>query len=248
MRRTSSRKSADDAPPRCQRTFRALGPPGSDTIWTCPHCPDAETYEVVRDPDLLAFAADARHAVDRGFGPPRHDRGFGERLVLGLHPECVREQRGRRYDLYLARGSGPSQLRLQIGEEMFHRVCSEGRVFHWTHEMLACLFTLSLLREHGLGGYADRVEHDWRRDAVRMPPETLAALDLWAAAGPYPPGLYGRAFVVGDAFRRAVGWDALRPLARSLGPNGQPDVAAWLGTLAPSEREHARSILAGVFG
>jgi hypothetical protein len=176
--------------PRCQRTFYGLGEGRvaagvGSRRWVCGHCPDAETYETVRDPDLLNYAARSFRRCAQWFGAPG-DAARPTVLVLGLRPECVHEPGERRYDLYLQRDTDPWQMRLQIGHEMFHRVCSQGRIFHWTHEMLACLVSVRLLREHGLNDYAGQTERQWLAEAPRLSPAALRAVDLWATPA-YPP-------------------------------------------------------------
>jgi hypothetical protein len=235
--------------PRCQRTFRALGggavAPGSGVrSWICTHCPDAEVYETVRDADLLHYADLARSWCAAQFGAPP-DAARPAILLLGLRPECVFEPGERRYDLYLQRGSDPWQLRLQIGHEMFHRVCSRGRIFHWTHEMLACLVSVRLLRRLGMDEYAERRESEWREEARLLPLPDMLAADLWTL-GVYPPGYYGRAFVTGEAVVAAAGWEATRRLARSVLPGGlTPDVEGWIARLPPEAAARVRAALAG---
>lgn len=235
--------------PRCQRTFRRLSggqaAAGSGIArWTCPHCPDAEVYEGVRDPDLLHYADLASAWCAREFGPPT-DGARPTLLVLGLRPECVYEEEQRRYDIYLQRGSDAWQLRLQIGEEAFHRVCSQGRIFHWTHEMLSGLAATRLLRAHGLTDYADRIEQTWRDEAALLTLAEMHCLDLWTLPA-YPPGFYGRAFVTGAALCDAVGWGNLRRLARSLSSSGAPDIDRWIGSLPSSLAARARAVLTPV--
>jgi hypothetical protein len=235
--------------PRCQRTFRRLGPgetlPGSGAArWTCPFCPEAEVYEAVRDPDLLHYAHLAEASCRADFGDPT-DAGRSTLLLFGLRPECVREPEDRRYDLYLQRGSDAFQLRLQIGHEMFHRVCSQGRVFHWTHEMFACLVSVRLLRRHGSDAYAAQIEREYEAQAERLPLPAMQAADL--SAPPYPEGLYGRAYVTGRALAEAVGWPPLCRLAHMRKGTDIPDVAGWLKGLPPAESEQAGAIL-GITG
>ena len=237
--------------PRCQRTFYRLREGGraaesGATRWVCPHCPDAEMYETVQGGDLQGYADLAYAFCADGFGPPR-DAHRPTLLLLGLHPECAYEPEERRYDIYLQRGSDPWQQRLQIGHEMFHRTCSWGRVFHWSHEMLACMVSVRLLHRHGLPEYARIIEQNWLRDADKLSLAAMQATDLWATSC-YPPGFYGRAYAVGVALTEAVGWDRLRPLARRFCPYGAPDVDGWLAGLPPAVRARARAVLSGTGG
>ncbi|MBC7807358.1 MAG: hypothetical protein H7145_14560 [Akkermansiaceae bacterium] len=232
--------------PRCQRTFRYLGD-GTVTFgagtgtWTCPNCPDHETYTTVRDADLLAYATFAQNAGIAEFGTPA-DVKRPVVLLWGMRPECVYEPTDRHYEIYLAAGSDPWQARLQMGHEIFHRVAGEGKVFHWTHEMLACLFSVRLLKRSGLADYAEQITAQYDIEAENCPLSTLLRADPWREAA-YPPGYYGRAFVTGVALKNVVGYPALCRLARTHGPAGMPDVAAWLAPLPPAEQNAIESVL-----
>lgn len=235
--------------PRCQITFQRLpasvtDPASGAARWACPHCPDAEVYETVRDPDLTQYAALAYSACAADFGKPS-DAQRPTLLLWGLRPECVLEPSDRRYDLYLQRGSDPYQARLQIGHEMFHRVASGGGlVCHWTHEMLACLVSVRLLRRHGSAAYAEQMEREYREQAQLLSVADMLRADPWTDAA-YPPGFYGRAYAVGEALIQAVGWDRLRRLARCCrSPAGAPDVQDWIASLpTPALQEAARASL-----
>ncbi len=146
--------------------------------------------------------------------------------------------------MYLQRDSDGWQVRLQIGHEMFHRACSGGRIFHWTHEMLGCLGSVRLLRRQGLESYARTVEQDWLLEANKLSLPAMRAVDLWTLSR-YPPGFYGRAFATGAALARALGWENLCPLARCLSPAGAPDVDGWLARLPPGLAASARAVLGG---
>jgi hypothetical protein len=247
--------------PRCQRTFRRLTDaaacsggavperhrsPGQQRTWNCPHCPDRETYAAITDPDLLHFGRIAEGAAVSTFGAPP-DASRTVLLLRGLRPECVLERSDRRYDIYLQRDGDPLQLRLQIGHEMVHRVCSRGRVFHWTHEMLACLFSVRLLRQQGFAEYAGQQAEQYRAESAFHSADDLFRTDLWSAPI-YPHGYYGRAYVVGCALERAVGWRALADLGRAPAAPGDagPDVAAWIAGLPANARSAARDALTGL--
>ncbi len=225
--------------------------PGVGTMrWTCSHCADRELYETLRDGDLLHFANLALNQAVRDFGSPQ-DVKRPVLFLTGLHPECVREPDDKRYDIYLQSGSDAFQMRLQIGHEIFHRVCSEGRIFHWTHEMLACVFSVRLLRQHNLIAYAETVENQFAEQARLLTVEQIQAAPLHAGLTGYLPGLYGRAYQMGRSLEGAVGWPALCKLARHNTREGAqppaPDVAGWLETLPVQEKRAARAIL-GITG
>lgn len=220
--------------PRCQNTFRPLGvgttAPGVGIgVWICPHCEGRETYSTVRDPALLSYAATARNVAGRDFAAPS-DPDVPTLLLWGTRPECVYEPASRSYDIYLATGSDPWQARLQIGHELFHRVAGEGRVFHWTHEMLACVFAVRLLRRTGFGDYATRIAAQYAAEAEACPLASLLHTDPWSDAA-YPPGYYGRAFMTGLTLQSVAGYAALCRLARTVNRAGAPDVARWRDSL-----------------
>jgi hypothetical protein len=237
--------------PRCQRTFRGLPeaattPGNGGGRWVCPYCPDAELYETVRAPDLLEYARQAEEACIRDFGRPDDADRCPTLLLRGLRPECVRDPRERRYVIYLQRDSDAYQTRLQIGHEVFHRVCSQGRIFHWTHEMLACLVSVRLLRRNGFDEYAEQTAREYRQQAEALPLSGLLRADLWAGEATYPPGFYGRAYVTGHTLLEAVGWGALTRLARRLGRDGAPDVDAWLSSLPAGQVRAAAEEIVGI--
>ncbi|MBC8102851.1 MAG: hypothetical protein H7Z41_09715 [Cytophagales bacterium] len=238
--------------PRCQRTFHRLSSPISGghgangcgpVRWVCPHCPGAEVYEAVGETDLLQYARLAEAACIQDFGRPS-DAARATFLLLGLRPECVLESADRRYEIYLQRGSDALQMRLQLGHELFHRTCSQGRIFHWTHEMLACLFSVRLLRQQGFEAYADQMSGQYRSEAQACPPGDFFAADLWTLTA-YPEGYYGLAYTLGRALKTIVGWPALCRLTRSCGePGSPPNVKGWLAALPSRERAECEFLLA----
>ena len=235
--------------PRCQRTFQRLPAAVTDPAtgaarWVCPHCAEAEVYETVRDPDLAHYAQIAYSACAADFGNPP-DAQRPTLLLWGLRPECVLEPIDRRYDLYLQRASDPYQARLQIGHEVFHRVASGGGlVCHWTHEMLACVVSVRLLRRHGGAEYADLMEREYLAQSEFLSLPEMIRASPWTDAV-YPPGFYGRAYATGLALTQAVGWSHLRRLARCcLAASRTPDVAAWIARLPDAAlQQAARAVL-----
>jgi hypothetical protein len=194
----------------------------------------------VAAPDLLQYTALALTSCCADFGKPE-DASVPTVVLWGLTPECVFEPQERQYNLYLQQGSDGYQARLQIGHEIFHRVCSRGRIFHWTHEMLACMFSVRLLRQSGANDYADQTEREYAAQAVLCSFEQMLSADL--CRPPYPPGLYGRAFVTGMDWQERYGWTALCRLPEFRDPARLPDLPAWLsGTITERNNdlmEHA---------
>jgi hypothetical protein len=227
--------------PRCQRTFRRLSPrdPEAAVCWTCPHCDDREVYEAVVAPDLRQYAQAAVRSCRQRFCVP--DDGRRTRLYLGLFPECVCEADEGRFDLYLQRGSDPFQLRLQVGHEAFHRVCSGGTIYHWTHEMLACLFSVWCLEAAGLGEYAALTERGYAAEAAHRTLAELLGADL--SSPPYPRGVYGRAYATGKALEAVVGRDGLCRLVACADRAGNPDLPQWINSLRPDEAATVRQVM-----
>jgi len=197
---------------------------------------------VVTETDLLQYARAAEELCCAEFSSP-NDRSRGTLLLYGLRPECVLENADRRYDIYLQNGSDALQLRLQIGHEVFHRICSQGRIFHWTHELLACLFSVRMLRRQGFDAYAAQTAREYQHEAQALPLAAFLTADLWSLST-YPDGYYGRAYTTGLRLEEAVGWRSLRSLARApLGPNGEPDISVWLATLSLPARQQVDALL-----
>ncbi len=227
--------------PRCQRTFRYLGDGQDSATWVCSHCGEQEAYIAIRDPDLLAYAAFAQRICGADFGEPS-DADCPVFLWRGIRPECVYEPVDGCYEIYLKVNSDPLTTWLQLGHEIFHRVAGEGRVFHWTHEMFACLISVRLLNQRGFTEYADLVTERYQAESRLCSFTQLVRADPWSGAS-YPDGYYGRAFVVGIELCQAVGYRALCLLARLLNHAAVPDVPAWLESLPLTERNAAKFVL-----
>jgi hypothetical protein len=239
--------------PRCQRTFyylrhsdlpagAASAATGNALRWICPYCTDAEIYERIGEAELLQYALLAENYCKQEFGAPT-DAPRPYALFYGVRPECRLELSDYRYDIYLQQGSDAFQLRLQIGHEMFHRVCSQGRVFHWTHEMLACMTAVRLLRQYASAEYADSIAQEYLKQSEKC--SMGAMLHSNVTDPPYTEGIYGRAFVTGVLLQEAVGWHLLRRLARSLNKRGQVDISLWLQRLPAEVVAPALKVLKG---
>lgn len=231
--------------PRCQNTFRYLAPvAAAGGVYVCAHCDSGEIYRAVSEPDLLAFAGFALRTAAADFGEPA-DHRTPFLIWRGVRPECVYEPADRRYDLYLAADPDPWQARLQIGHEMFHRVAGGARVFHWTHEMLACLFSVRLLRLCGFAEYAARTEAYFAEEGGALTQARFVGADPCAS---HDTAYYGRAFLTGRALQGAAGYAALCRLARTISPAGQPDVNGWLASLGGAVRIAAALVLQSTEG
>ena len=98
--------------------------------------------------------------------------------------------------------------------------------------MLACLTSVRLLRRFGEDEYADKMVRLYEAQSEELSLHEMMNVDL--TLPPYPPGLYGRAFMTGLALQEKTGWNLLRRLSRSLNKRGEPDVSSWLSRL-PAE-------------
>jgi hypothetical protein len=87
--------------------------------------------------------------------------------------------------------------------------------------------------------YAGREIERLRKDADSMPLEVML---VTALAVPYPPGLYGRAWVTGRELTAAVGWVRMRQLADSFDGGGKPDVVGWMRALPDAERARVEAV------
>lgn len=169
------------------------------------------------------------------------DDGLPTLVWLGEEPEHVFEKLLHSHHIYLARDADPRQIMFSGAQEAFHRVCTPNNQPNWAHEMLSLLSALQFLDRMGETGFADR-NRTWL--AEHAPPCSLEQM-LSLDAVPYPEGLYGRAYVVGEALIAAIGWDTLKPLALARDRDGMASVETWLESLAPGEREMALGVLSG---
>jgi hypothetical protein len=110
--------------------------------------------------------------------------------------------------------------------------------------MLACLFSVRLLRQQGFEEYAAQTAQTYRREAEDCSLHLLLTADLWKSSC-YPAGFYGRAYVTGAALKAVVGWPSLRRLARFCVERGTPDVSRWLDSLPGDTKRAARCVLEG---
>lgn len=134
----------------------------------------------------------------------------------------------------------PDQVRLQLGHEVFHWICTPAYLHHWVHEMFAMEMSIRHLRANGCSVYADLCEADFHQGATgfsidRMLDESISP--------PYPSGLHDRAYAVGKELINVIRWDRLKPLACMFDEDAQPDLAGWLERLTVAERLAVRRIL-----
>lgn len=226
---------------QCQRTRRFITTSLPDgRTWVCPYCTNGEAYRMSLPNEQSAAAfAGAVNACRAEFGVV--DDGIPTLVFMGEYGETVFIAGLGRFHIYLSRDNNPNQTRYQAAHEAFHRVCTPPNAFSWAHEMLAVHFALRFL-DHGsvgLRAYAELTRVTLRREANFCSRQQMLAL----GTPPYPTGLYGRAFVVGEELVAALGWDQLKSLALARGTGGEPGVDAWLTGLSGEEESLARRIL-----
>jgi hypothetical protein len=200
--------------------------------WTCPGepytpgCPGGEQYLLFDDPEWRSRFAECMRLCQSEFGL-RLKPEVETVLLMGVEPESVFERHAGYHSIYFRRGSDLCQLSYQLGQEVFHRVCTPSGTNHWVHEMFSLLWALDYLEKAGMRDCARRQMKGLTRESRHLSVDEMMAVNKM----PYPNGMYGRAFVAGDTLRRQVGWPALKPLARIFDPRGKPDPASWKRSL-----------------
>lgn len=161
------------------------------------------------------------------------------RLIWGSQPEYRPATTGRGGVLLMQEGSDWWQIRYQLGHEIFHWVCTPGRLFHWVHEMFAVEMSLRGMQAIGEHDYVREIRQRLASEATELAYREMQALSL---EPPYPTGLYGRAWITGRDLQAAVGWNRLKPLA-AMFRAGEPDMAGWFETLSPEERLQVTAVI-----
>ena len=133
------------------------------------------------------------------------------------------------------------RIRYQIAHEVFHWLCTPPRTFHWAHEMLAVEMALRAMDEVGERDYVQRSIDQLVEEAELLSVGGMLVTPF--AAGGYPPGLYGRAFVTGRELTDAVGWERVKLIADSFDGAGKVDVAAWVRSTPDDGRSKVEAIL-----
>ena len=133
-----------------------------------------------------------------------------------------------------------NQVRLQLGHEVFHWLCSPPFYFHWVHEMFAQVMSVRLLRQGGFDAYADESDAAFRESADKLSVEKMLGE---AITPPYPQGLHDRAYVVGCELVEAIGWERLKPLATMFDKGNRPDLTGWIASMSTDERQAVAALL-----
>ncbi len=191
------------------------------------------------DDEVLAFLAErARRTAEEFGGVPA---GEAPLLAWGETAEYRPVTADGRPRIFVARGDPDWwRIRYQIAHEVFHWLCTPPRTFHWAHELFAVEMAIRAMEEIGEADYARRSAESLTADAALLP---LGAMLVTTLAPGYPLGLYGRAWLTGRRLGDAVGWELLKPLARSFRADGRPDVAGWMRSLREDEQARVESLL-----
>jgi hypothetical protein len=225
---------------QCQRTRYYIGPASrrAGGIWTCPHCPDGETYQQaeILDPDIPRLVNDAIQFARLTFG--KADDGLPTRVWLGEGPETVYEADEGAVHIYLGRGSDWLQYAYSGSHEAFHRACSPCVGGSWADEMLAVEFSLRYLRAIGLEAHAGLNEGVLRASGAQHSVSEVVSGQLG-----WPDGAYGRAFLICEELNAALGRDVVQTLPSYCVLGGEPAFPAWRDSLSSEDRRKLDAII-----
>lgn len=198
-----------------------------------PGCPGTELYIIVATGPLREYLDGSLSSCAERFGVQRDE--LPTDLWLGESPLTVLETSDR-WAIYLGRASDGLQLRRQIAHEAFHRVCGPGGAGHWTHEMLAEVFTMYRLTETADVQYAMQSIQEARQRASGV---SMSELHAWTGGGEF----YGKALAVGLELLDACGWEHVARLVDYFDHDWRPDPERWLRALPSHLMAPASSIL-----
>ena len=235
--------------PMCLRTHRYLtddhriGPAGYRCAGQPPACAGGEVYGLQSVGSSAATAVgDAFTYASRRFRAQRPPR-LTIWLVEEPHapddqhipPEATRDRLGQPV-IYLT-GQTENQLAYQAAHEVVHVLFTPIQIHHWTHEIVAVLFSLEFLEASGKAEYLAAVLAAQEAEAVRM------TLDEFVRSQqPHRLGFYGRASVFGRQLIQIVGPAGYVGIARHWTAAGQPDFWAWVDALPAPQRKAVTAI------
>ena len=186
------------------------------------------------------FPGSTRSAYGRRVGVQKSDRELPT-LAWGEQPEFRASGADGTPTILVAReGADWWRIRYQIGHEVFHWLFTPPGVFHWIHELFAVETAVRAMEELGEHDYVERTTASLEGEAERL---TLEAMLTTPFRGIYPDGLYGRAWLTGRELMSVVGWEALKPLARSFDADGAPSVVGWIRSLDEQAQEAVEAVL-----
>ena len=220
-----------------------IGPASYRCAGQSPACAGGEVYS------LQSIGSSGARAVDDAF--TFAGRRFGAqqpaRLTIWLveqphapddqrmPPEATQDRLGQPV-IYLT-GQTENQLAYQATHEVVHVLFTPIEIHHWTHEVVAVLFSLEFLKASGKAEYLAEVLADQEAEAVKM------TLDEFVRSQqPYGLGFYGRASVFGRQLIQIVGPAGYIGIAKHWTAAGQPDFWAWVDALPTRQRKAVTAI------
>jgi hypothetical protein len=196
------------------------------------------------DDDVMAFLAERGRVTAVEFG-----KELGEQPLLewgdGIQFQAITAD-GRPRIIIVREYTDWWRIRYQVAHEVFHWVCSPPQTHHWTHEMLAVEMAVRAMNEIGEHDYAQRSIDSLLEQAKLLPLETMLVTPLVSNDPPglySHPGIYGRAWLTGRQLSDAVGWELVKRLADSFGPDGKPSLRKWVLLLPASDRQKVEAVL-----
>jgi hypothetical protein len=229
--------------PQCQHSYVFLREDidrRADGTWTCPGppwtpCTEGEIYDESVPEWCGAYFERSMRLVEQLSQRTRKNPASSHLVLFGVRPQTMHEgNHADRYCIYIASGSNDDQIRYQLGHEAVHRLNSPPHTRHWTHEMVAELFTIEMLRREGHGFYAHLIHlssmsnHDVDFEPLCHAAHWDASVASYAAAYRLAVDLSNR-----EEIGTAKLWELL---GTNVDVEGVPDVGAWLAGLPENVR------------
>ena len=195
--------------------------------------------------DELVAAAARRHGKDAS--DRRSGLSVAEAAVFSDRPRFTTTRDGRAH-IVVSHGTLTGDYRrqavYQLAHQATHVAVSETEHHGWVDEMLATRFALRVM-ERVDPLYAKREQERIHRVAETVSVgELLATVFIGADDAAHTSGVAERAWLVGRDLEHAVGWPAVKSLARPGEPRRLADVVAWLEGLEPDQAAAACGVLA----
>jgi hypothetical protein len=190
------------------------------------------------DEEVKAFLAQRLHRTAREFGKKPADPPL---LEWGDRADFRAFTAEERPTIFVQReGADWWRIRSQVAHQVFHLLCTPPHTFHWTHEFFA---VETAVRAMASIGELDDARRQMRRLREQADAMSLDAMLVTPLTVPYPPGLFGRAWLTGRELTSAVGWVSMKSLADCFGGDGKPDFAGWLHGFPDEPRRKLEAIL-----
>jgi hypothetical protein len=194
--------------------------------------------------DELVAAAARRHGKDAG---DRRARLSVTEATLVTERAGFTTTRDGRALIMVSHGTLTGDYRrqavYQLAHEATHVALSESEDHGWVDEMFATRFALRVMGQVD-PVYAKREEQRIHRVAKAVSIGELLGTVFVGSEVAHLQGVAERAWMVGRDLEHAVGWPALRGLARPGEPRLIADVVAWLEALDAEQAAAACRVLA----